>query len=112
MPLVALALGEGPHDLEDLVVCDDDEALGLGDGLLELDVRRHHRLGQIRPRYTRTSGTTYLANECASCRAVFGRFPLLHEALPEVLATAGVAGLGTGEVDAFSWWALAESRLF
>ena len=93
VPLVALALGEEPNDVEDLVICDDDETLGLADRLLDADVRKRHRLGSIRPRYTRASGTTYLANECAFCRAVFGRFPLFHEALPEALATGGLGSL-------------------
>ena len=93
VPLVALALGEEPNDVEDLIVCDDDETLGLADRLLDADVRKRHRLGSIRPRYTRTSGTTYLANECAFCRAVFRRFPLFHEALPEALATGGIGSL-------------------
>ena len=92
-PLVALADGAA-RVADDLVVCDTPELLGLADQLLPDDVRRDLRIGRVRLRYTRTSRTPYLANECGACRAVFGQWPnleLFHQMQGNRLSAAATA---------------------
>ena len=111
--LVALAEDLGVLDGGDLLTCDDEASLALADRLVPDEVRRLWHVGVVRPRFTRTTGTTYLSNGCAGCDAVLGRFPLFHEALPEALATDGEAALVhlvTALVPADEWDDLVEAR--
>ena len=73
--LVGLAEDLGVLDGGDLVTCDDEASLAQADRLVPEEVRRLWRIGPVRPRFTKTTGTTYLSNGCAGCDAVFGRFP-------------------------------------
>jgi hypothetical protein len=41
-----------------------------------------------------TAGIAYLSNGCASCGALFGAFPLLHEELTEALDLVDNYGSG------------------
>lgn len=111
--LVGLAEDVDVLDGADLVTCDDEASLAVADRLVPDEVRRLWRVGSVRPRFTKTTGSTYLSNGCASCDAVFGRFPLFHEALPEALATDGEAALVhlvTALVPADEWDDLVETR--
>ena len=91
-PIVGMAEPGGDVFSEELVVCDDEELLGLAWQYLPAETRERWRVGEVRRRHSRTAGTAYLSNGCASCGALFGAFPL-HEELVEALATEGAGAL-------------------
>lgn len=78
---------------DDLIGADDPFVLRVADRLLDDRRRGEHRIGAIRPRFSKTANATYLSNGCVSCDALQGEFFLFHEELPQALAEEGVAGL-------------------
>ena len=91
-PIIGMAGRGADVHSEELVVCEDEELLGLAWQYLPAEARERWRVGEVRRRHSRTAGTAYLSNGCAACGALFGAFPL-HEELVEVLATEGAAAL-------------------
>ena len=91
-PIVGMAEPGGDIFSEALVVCDDEELLALAWQHLPAEARERWRVGEVRRRHSRTAGTAYLSNGCASCGALFGAFPL-HEEFVKALATEGATTL-------------------
>lgn len=111
-PIVGMAEPGGDIFSEALVVCDDEELLALAWQHLPAEARERWRVGEVRRRHSRTAGTAYLSNGCASCGALFGAFPL-HEELVEALATEGATALvelAVVEMPASTWTEAYESR--
>ncbi len=111
-PIIGMAEPGGDVFSEELVVCDDEELLGLAWQYLPAETRERWRVGEVRRRHSRTAGTAYLSNGCASCGALFGAFPL-HEELVEALATEGAAALvelAVVSMPASTWTEAYESR--
>lgn len=86
-------LAPGWRDPYDLIDYSSDGALRLAAAMLPDDAAARHRVGAIKPRYSRTVGYWYLSNGCADCDAIFGNFYLYVEELGEVLAIEGLNGL-------------------
>jgi hypothetical protein len=91
-PIVGMAEPGADVHSEELVVCEDEELLGLAWQYLPAETRERWRVGEVRRRHSSTAGTAYLSNGCVSCGALFGAFPL-HEELVEALATEGAGAL-------------------
>jgi hypothetical protein len=111
-PIVGMAEPGADVHSEELVVCEDEEELALAWRDLPAEARERWRVGEVRRRHSRTAGTAYLSNGCASCGALFGAFPL-HEELVEALATEGAAALvelAVVEMPASTWTEAYESR--
>ncbi len=110
-PIVGLAEPGTDVFSEELVVTDDEELLGLAWQHLPAEARERWRVGEVRRRHSRTTGTTYLSNGCASCGALFGAFPL-HEELVEALVegAAALVELAAVEMPASRWTEAYESR--
>jgi hypothetical protein len=111
-PIIGMAGRGADVHSEELVVCDDEELLGLAWQYLPAEARERWRVGEVRRRHSRTAGTAYLSNGCASCGALFGAFPL-HEELVEALATEGAAALvelAVVSMPASTWTEAYESR--
>jgi hypothetical protein len=92
-PIVALAERFAGKVCDDLVVCADEVTRRLAWGLVPGSARSFFRVGEVKPRYSKTFGKEYLSNGCFACDALFGDYFLIVESLPEVLATEGIAGL-------------------
>ena len=74
---------------EDLVLCDGDDRLELAWEHLPAEARTRWRVGEVSVRRSKTAQSSYLANGCFSCKAIFGAWPIFHEEVPEALATHG-----------------------
>jgi len=85
-PLVAMIDESGDPFGEDLVLCDDDRTLAFAWQHLPASARQRFRVGEVKVRSSKTAGASYLSNGCSSCGALFGTFPLFHEALPAALS--------------------------
>lgn len=72
--------------------------------ILPMAIRRQHRVGLIKPRFSKTEGGSYLSNGCFECGALQGRF-FEHQYVnnPTVLHS------GTAVVDE-RWMRLLKSR--
>jgi hypothetical protein len=111
-PIVGMAEPGTDVFSEELVVCDDEELLGLAWQYLPAEARERWRVGEVRRRHSRTVGAAYLSNGCVSCGALFGAFPL-HEELVEALATGGAGALvelAVVSMPASTWTEAYESR--
>jgi len=111
-PIVGMAEPGADVHSEELVVCEDEEELALAWQHLPAEARERWRVGEVRQRHSRTTGTAYLSNGCAACGTLFGAFPL-HEELVEALATEGAAALvelAVVEMPASTWTEAYESR--
>jgi hypothetical protein len=111
-PIVGMAEPGADVHSEELVVCEDEELLALAWQHLPAEARERWRVGEVRRRHSRTAGTAYLSNGCASCGALFGAFPL-HEELVEALATEGAAAfveLAVVSMPTSTWTEAYESR--
>ena len=111
-PIIGMAEPGADVHSEEFVVCEDEEELALAWQHLSAEARERWRVGEVRRRHSRTAGTAYLSNGCASCGALFGAFPL-HEELVEALATEGAAALvelAVVEMPASTWTEAYESR--
>jgi hypothetical protein len=111
-PIVGMAEPGADVFSEELVVCEDEEELALAWRYLPAEARERWRVGEVRQRHSRTAGTAYLSNGCASCGALFGALPL-HEELVEALATEGATALvelATVSMPDSTWAAAYESR--
>jgi hypothetical protein len=112
-PLVGLLEVGGDVYSEEFVACDDELVLAFAWENLPLEARTRWRVGEVRERFSKTSQKAYLSNGCASCGALFGEFPLIHEALPEALATEGLTSLielAVVELADAAWTEIFESR--
>jgi hypothetical protein len=85
-PLVAMIDESGDPFGEDLVLCDDERILAFAWHHLPTSARQRFRVGEVKVRASKTAGESYLSNGCSSCGALFGNFPLFHEALPSALS--------------------------
>ena len=72
-PIVGMAEPGADVHSEELVVCDDEEELALAWQHLPAEARERWRVGEVRRRHSRTAGTAYLSNGCASCGALLWR---------------------------------------
>ena len=96
----------------DLVLCDTEATLRLADRFLSADVRAAWRIGSVRRRWSHTVHHAYLAQGCGGCDALWGSFPLFHEAVPEALSEEGATTfveLATVAIPE-SWWLEAADR--
>jgi hypothetical protein len=95
--LTVNVVGLLPQDAEEdeLLTTDvtNQLAMTVAKALLGEEARTAARVGQIKARFSRTLGQSYLSNGCVACDALQGDFPLFHEALPEVLAEDGLGSL-------------------
>lgn len=112
-PLVGMLEEGGDVFSAELVVCNDEIVLAFAWAHLPLEARVRWHVGEVKKRYSRASDAEYLSNGCAHCGALFGEFPLFHEALPEALATEGLATLmelAVIELSETAWVRIFESR--
>lgn len=72
--------------------------------VLPMAIRQHHRVGLIKPRFSKTEGGTYLSNGCFECGTLQGRY-FEHQ----YLNNATVVHSGTAVVDE-RWMRLLKPR--
>ena len=82
--IVGIGYSEMQHGVE-LASCDDEFVLEVAIRHLGPEVLAQHRIGEIKPRFSKTAGRAYLSNGCHHCDALFGNFLIYHEELVEIL---------------------------
>lgn len=88
-----------------LSIDDFDSDVDLLREVLPMAIRQQHRIGQIKPRFSKTEGGSYLSNGCFECGALQGRF-FQHQYMND----ATVRHSGAAVVDE-RWMRLLEPRL-
>lgn len=95
------------RDINSLVTCGKDEPLQVACAILQAGGRTDLST-TIRPRYSKTASSTYLANGCQRCDAIQGDF-FIEETVTELVTATGffnadaLDGLMVGPCPSQTW---------